>query len=162
MRLATLLPLAALLAASGSPASNAAAPTREGIVVTGPGPGWIKHVPLKDRIDPRSSECTDHAARLAAVAQRDQVEIKDHRAFIDRARWESGAKADWPEIAWGMAYRSSCNAGARGTHTLTMFDRDESVRDPMKRMLAYRNVSTSLECHGDHAVMGPDDTWYQC
>ncbi|MFL6759646.1 hypothetical protein [Sphingomonas sp.] len=161
MRAVFLLALAAFDACS--PASGARQPPKpELIVVTGPGPDWIKHVPMKDRIDPKSRECTDHAARLAAIAKKDHVDISDHRAFIDRAVWEAGAKADWEAITWGMAYMNSCNAGARGTHSIAMFDRDESIRDPMKRMLAYRNVSTRLECHGDHAVMGPDDIWYLC
>jgi hypothetical protein len=163
MRALVFLPLACLLA-GGSPPSSGERPPSEprSIVVTGPGYDWISHVPPKDRIDPKSRECTGHAARLAAITKKYNIDVRDHRAFIDRRVWEAGAKADWEAITWGMVYGASCNAGVRGTHSITMFDRDERIRDPMKRTLAYRNVSTSTECHGDHAVIGPDETIYNC
>ena len=69
--------------------------------------------------------------------------------------WRGMSRGQQFTLFWSLAYSESCAEGHRGEQVVR-------VLDLSGRPLARQRISTSTECHGDHAVIRPDQTIYNC
>ena len=76
-------------------------------------------------------------------------------ARVPAQAWRGMSRGQQETLFWSLAYSASCAEGHRGEHVV-------QVLDLSGRPLARQRISTSNECHGDHAVIGPDETIYNC
>ena len=76
-------------------------------------------------------------------------------ARVPAQTWRGMSPGQQETLFWSLAYSASCAEGHRGDHVV-------HVLDLSGRPLARQRISTSTECYGDHAVIRPDDTIYNC
>jgi hypothetical protein len=100
-------------------------------------------------------ECAVTRNARPDLVRRFHATIRGSVARLRAATWRAMAPDQQVGIFWSLAYSASCAAGRRGEHVAR-------VIDFAGRLLAHQRISTTVECHGDHAVIRPDDTMYLC
>jgi hypothetical protein len=76
-------------------------------------------------------------------------------ARVPAQTWRGMSPEQQETLFWSLAYSASCAEGHRGEHVV-------HVLDLSGRPLARQRISTTTECHGDHTVIRPDQTIYNC
>ena len=103
-----------------------------------------------------AAECQRMASRdIPALERRYGIMIDRGTAHISRATWARMDRVERMQLHWPLAFSASCAIGRRGTHKVR-------VIDEQGRELAFQMISTALDCHGDHAMIRPEDTEYLC
>ena len=92
---------------------------------------------------------------IPALERRYGMTIDRGTARVARATWARMDRIARLGLHWPLAFSASCALGRRGALKVR-------VLDEHGRELAFQMISTSLECHGDHAVIRPEDTEYLC
>ena len=92
---------------------------------------------------------------IPALERRYGMTIERGIAHVPRATWARMDRIERMRLHWPLAFSASCALAHRGTFKVR-------VLDERGRELAFQMISTSLECHGDHAVIRPEDTEYLC
>lgn len=92
---------------------------------------------------------------IPALERRYGMTIERGIAHVHRTTWARMDRIERMRLHWPLAFSASCALGRRGTFKVR-------VLDEHGRELAFQMISTSLECHGDHAVIRPEDTEYLC
>ena len=92
---------------------------------------------------------------IPALERRYGMTIDRGTAHIPRATWARMDRIERMRLHWPLAFSASCALGRRGTFRVR-------VLDEHGRELAFQMISTSLECHGDHATIRPEATEYLC
>ena len=69
--------------------------------------------------------------------------------------WRGMSREQQFTLFWSLAYSEPCGEGNHGELVVGVLDLSD-------RPLARQRISTSTECHGDHAVIRPDETIYNC
>ena len=92
---------------------------------------------------------------IPALERRYGMTIDRGIAHVHRATWARMDRIERMRLHWPLAFSASCALGRRGTFKVR-------VLDEHGRELAFQMISTTLECHGDHATIRPEDTEYLC
>lgn len=100
-------------------------------------------------------ECAVHRNARGDLTRSLHATIRGAEARLPRATWRTLSPQQRMTLYWSLAYAASCPEGRRGDHVARVLDRSG-------RLLARQPISTTLECHGDHAVLGPGETIYLC
>ena len=100
-------------------------------------------------------ECVVSRNARADLLARLHATIRGADARLPAATWQAMPLDLKSTLFWLLAYSASCAEGRRGEHVVR-------VLDLSGRPLALQRISTTTECHGDFAVMRPDQTLYLC
>jgi hypothetical protein len=100
-------------------------------------------------------ECAVTRNARPDLLRRLHASISGAEARVPAATWRGLSRGEQFTLFWSLAYSASCAEGHRGEHVVR-------VLDLAGRPLARQRISTSTDCHGDFAVMRPDQTLYRC
>jgi len=92
---------------------------------------------------------------IPALERRYALRIERGTAHIAAARWARMDRIARISLHWPLAYSASCPLGHRGTFRVRVLDEESHE-------LAFQMISTLPECHGDHAMIRPEETEYPC
>lgn len=143
MRSILLLAAIALAAQPGPASARQPSPTSSSTIkFTGPGPF--------------GGQCIDRAERdQHLLASRGIQMLGGGRARVPGTSWRSMRHWEQSSIMGSVAWQTAC----AGLRPITV---DVRIVDERDRTLRDQRISTSLECHGDHAEIRPDEVEYPC